>query len=164
MTDDEPLQNVMPITRSHVCASCKAEIGTLDVYAGHTDKCMQPEIRMRRLETRVATCGRILEENQLRLHEIAVELEHVWRTAALGIGVTDPIPLKEPHGSSEIPTQRTGGDPQHFRCADCAGTGCVLCKAARDRGLPFSDASTAEPAGEAPAGAVPPGAGQERPG
>ena len=43
-----------PIVPSHVCASCKAPISTLDGYQGHTDKCMQPEIRMRRLEAHVA--------------------------------------------------------------------------------------------------------------
>jgi hypothetical protein len=46
--------NVTPITPTHVCASCKATIDTRNVYEGHTDACMQPEVRMRRLERMTA--------------------------------------------------------------------------------------------------------------
>lgn len=42
--------NVTPITPMHVCASCLAPIDTLKYLEGHTEQCMQPEIRMRRLE------------------------------------------------------------------------------------------------------------------
>lgn len=42
--------NVTPITNTHVCASCKAVIRDGEVYLGHSEECMQPEIRMRRLE------------------------------------------------------------------------------------------------------------------
>ncbi len=53
MASDAPTK-VTPITPTHVCASCKATISTLDVYQGHTEACMQPEVRFRRMEARIA--------------------------------------------------------------------------------------------------------------
>lgn len=52
---DEPhIATVTPITETHTCASCKAEIDCRRVFEGHTDACMQPEIRMRRTEATLA--------------------------------------------------------------------------------------------------------------
>jgi hypothetical protein len=42
--------NVTPITPMHVCASCKGKIRDDNIWEGHTEQCMQPEVRMRRLE------------------------------------------------------------------------------------------------------------------
>lgn len=67
------MTDVTPITPSHVCASCKAMISTLDVYAGHFDTCMQPEVRMRRLERHVAELTLSVEGYLKRIDELMHE-------------------------------------------------------------------------------------------
>ena len=144
MTDE----NVTPIVPSHVCASCKATITTLDVYEGHMDSCMQPEIRMRRLEASVR-----------ELVDSIAQLK------------------KEAHGSSEVPTQRSGGTTglghdwaRPVYVIDDNGkpvryaSDYEISVFARCAGGSRSNTSPAEPAGEAPTGAVSAPGGPERTG
>ena len=48
------MTDITPITPTHICASCKATISTLNIYEGHTDSCMQPKVRWRRIERMTA--------------------------------------------------------------------------------------------------------------
>lgn len=82
------MSDVIPITPTHQCASCKAQIYYPDIFEGHTDKCMQPEIRMRRLEREVVTLRGALTE---LLHFVT--------------GNPGGVILKDTHGSSKEPTE-----------------------------------------------------------
>lgn len=56
MSDDErdAAREVSTLATMHECASCHAFIFNAKKFEGHEPTCMQPEIRMRRLEARVA--------------------------------------------------------------------------------------------------------------
>lgn len=64
--------NVTPIVSMHACASCKAPIDSLKYYEGHTEQCMQPEIRMRRLE-RMTLEHRMVIDNLAELLRLEVK-------------------------------------------------------------------------------------------
>ena len=144
------MTDVTPITPSHVCASCKATISTMNVYEGHTDTCMQPEVRMRRLEWRVNYLVGAMQELQ-EAHQALVE--HV---------------RKETHGISEEPSTQRTGEPKLSWCPSCGRVTtfegqCALCET-RDRIVAPADPSPAEPAGPEGDSAVPAGSQPERSG
>jgi hypothetical protein len=102
--------NVTPIAPVQECASCGSRHTHAERFRleAHNDGCMQPEIRFKRMEAKVADLERLLGD--------------VWRTAALAIGITQPGTLddlrasrreaekaKETHGISEASpdTQRS---------------------------------------------------------
>jgi hypothetical protein len=168
------MTDVTPITPSHVCASCKATISTLDVYAGHTEQCMQPEVRFRRMERRIA-----------ELHELFYQMPGMkradcrWCGGCYGAHTPDCIGhriaiLETKHGISEEPsTQRTGGTSGlggadargfagHYGIHDATGFSvhCQACNPGRTR----ADPSPAEPGGTQADSAVPAGSEPERSG
>lgn len=96
MTDD----NVTPIVPSHVCASCKATIETRNVYEGHGPTCMQPEVRIRRLERQVVE----LKDAHNHLVDVVTEL---LRSVT---GNPNSIIL-ESNGTSESPDTQRSGSP-----------------------------------------------------
>jgi hypothetical protein len=71
MSDD----NVRPITQSHQCASCGHTVMHDERFdpALHGESCRQPEIRMRRLEARVQTQAKMIEELRNRLFGVKSE-------------------------------------------------------------------------------------------
>lgn len=103
MSDD----NVTPITPSHTCASCKATIDTRDVYEGHGPTCMQPEVRIRRLERQVVE----LKDAHNHLVDVVTILiaraDRLERFAIPG----GMIPIGEQHGTSESPDTQRSGSP-----------------------------------------------------
>jgi hypothetical protein len=140
MTDD----NVIPIVAYHDCASCRARIESMRVYAGHTDECMQPEIRMRRAEQRIAHLLEVVHQ-LVGSNNDSVELigELNKRLAALESTHGEP---KNPE-SEPVPTVRSGASYP----VELTGESCSACYFGR----PHPDASAAESPGEAPAGAEP---------
>lgn len=83
MTDER----LRPVT-THDCASCGATIDSERKWDGHTDTCMQPEIRFRRMEQSIANAhGALLEaaeelrrlrwdttQNQRTIHALALHI------------------------------------------------------------------------------------------
>lgn len=146
MSDD----NVTPIAPVQECASCgsrhtHAERFRLDA---HNEGCMQPEIRMKRLEARVL--------------ELALAVEELAQAVT---GNPNTVLLKETHGISEAApdTQRSGSPVRRCtsvifgECGYCEGcTGIPRHEAADQRGAP-ADASPAEPERSPTAGAEPAG-------
>lgn len=155
--------NVTPLILIHRCVSC-GELVEHDKRfepESHGATCRQPEIRMRRLESRVWEQEKRIADLQHRIN-----LVHDRECNLAGESITDcpechPVSLKDhPNASPEEPqpdTKRSAyvGVTDHF----CTGgryiyPGCEACTGSAAR----SHASAAEPEGSAPAGAVPPGA------
>jgi hypothetical protein len=125
--------NVTPIAPVQECASCgsrhtQAERFRLDA---HNDGCMQPEIRMKRLEARVQ----------------ALDEHLAWLIRRNG----------ETHGTSEAApdTQRSGSPVRTYACSACY-FGLERGHSSHTCGAP-ADASPAEPERSQAAGAEPPG-------
>ncbi len=140
------MSDVTPITPTHNCPSCKYLVA-YDVrfeITSHAETCMQPEIRMRRLEARVA----LIHENMTLLAALTVP--------------------KDQHGSSKEPTEHADDAKPYLSPGD--GLSEASLRALWNgpypdyRSEPHANAEPAEPSGEAPAGAEPTGGGPERTG
>jgi hypothetical protein len=149
MSDD----NVTPITPSHTCASCKAEIDTRNVYEGHTERCMQPEVRMRRLEAEVA---RLTAWQRRQVEEINADVIALLRVTGERLNALEGRTEKETHGTSESPdTQRSGspvlepGDGLSERSIEALWYGPFT----RDTSRAYPDRGPAEPERSQAAGA-----------
>jgi reverse gyrase len=72
--------NVTPITPMHVCASCKGKIRDDNIWEGHTEQCMQPEIRMRRLERMTLEHRMVIDNLSELLRSMSRTLETLAKT------------------------------------------------------------------------------------
>jgi hypothetical protein len=72
VTDKETPSEVSTLTTTHECPSCGAFIFNARRYEGHEPTCMQPELRMRRLEARVQAS----EEEARELKQSLMALAH----------------------------------------------------------------------------------------
>jgi hypothetical protein len=141
------VSDVTPITPVHECASCKATIDTLRVYEGHAPTCMQPEIRMRRLEARVSELSRFCADLHEMLGKIVSALEEDQHGSSKDPDTQRSSVLEPGDGLSEASIRALWNGPYpDYRCE------------------PHPDTSAAATSGEAPAGAEPAGSGPERTG
>lgn len=171
--------NVTPITQTHVCSSCLQEIPTMRKHEGHSETCMQPEIRMRRAERQVAQLTEVVHQlvasnneavtNQIDLNK---RLESLFADHEKLIGAYEYLlALKEPAKETNASTPSPDAEPSTQRSPILEpGDGlserslAILWEGPNGtlyRASAYADPGAGESPGEAPAGAEPAG-GSER--
>jgi hypothetical protein len=158
-----PPTNVIPMRgHTHVCSSCCAQIVTERLYEGHTDECMQPELRMRRAEARILALVNAVNTQTMQIEAL------VMRVSALvqehwGVNLLS----SQDYGKPEDPEPDTKRSERPCIIDDTGkpvryASDYEISVFARCHGSPYPNAEPAEPPGEAPAGAEPAAGGPER--
>lgn len=186
MSDD----NVTPITRTHTCPSCHLEVAheaRFNIEA-HGEECMQPEIRMRRVEHAlfelknahnqlVDVVTGLLDWKRRQVEEFNADVIALLRVTGERLDRLEQFaipggmkPIGETHGTSEAsPDTQRSGEPQRCEHGHPIVNGAVECgrcwqydrHQAADQCGAHADAGAAEPERSPDAGAD---AAREEPG